>query len=288
MPRIALVTAAEAVSVDADLPPLVEALTRRRLDAEPAVWTDPSVDWPGYDLAVVRSAWDYPMARDEFLAWAIRTAVATPVLNPPEVLAWNTDKRYLEELDVAGVPIVPTSWIGAGHPVELPDGDVVVKPAVGAGSIDAARFGPGARGRAALHAAALVASGRVAMVQPYLAAVDSDGERGLVYIEGEYSHAFTKGPMLSTARQAVAGLFAEETIVPAEATPEEREVADAAASFASERFGTLLYTRVDLIDGGAGSPVVVELELAEPSLYHDAAPESADRLAAAIAARLRG
>lgn len=271
--RVALVTAAQARAVDEDLPPLLAALGGR---ADVVVWDDPSVRWRDYALAVVRSTWDYAARRDEFLAWADRVSRLTRLENPAPILRWNTDKRYLRDL---AVPVVPTHWIEPGEEPRVPfDGEVVVKPVVGAGSIDTARHGD--RGEALVHARNLLAKGRAVMVQPYLGAVDHAGETALVYIAGAYSHAVRKGPMLRSDMRFVDGLYAAEEIAPREPSPAEREMADRVIA---SRPG-LLYARVDLVPG----PLLLEFEATEPSLFLNYGPGSADRFARAIVDLLRG
>ncbi len=284
-PRVALATAAAALPLDDDLPPLVAALAGAGIPAEPTVWDDPAVWWDGYDLVVVRSTWDYPPRRDEFLAWVDSVAAATPVWNPPPVIRWNTNKRYLAELVAAGLPVVDTQFVGPGEPFEPPAYEHIVKPTVSAGALNTARFGPADPGSAAL-VARLHRDGKVAMVQPYLHAIDDGGERGVVQIDGELSHAFTKGPLLRHGAGLVEGLFAPEEITAATASADELAVATAVHRWVEARFGRLLYERVDLVAGSDGGPVVLELELAEPSLYHAQGPGSAARLAAAISRRL--
>ena len=165
--------------------------------AEPVVWDDPTVNWAGFDLAVIRSCWDYVPRRAEFLAWA----QGVPRLaNPPEVLAWNTDKRYLQELAAVGLPVVPTTWVAPGRPWTAPArGEWVLKPAISLAALDSGRYrfgDPQQRRLAVGHLRRLQAAGRVVMVQPYLHAVDTDGETALVYLGGRFSHAIRKGPVL--------------------------------------------------------------------------------------------
>jgi hypothetical protein len=296
--RVALVTAAVARELDEDLPLLVDALARRGIEADVAVWDDPDVDWGSYALAVVRSTWDYTPRRDEFLAWAYRVAAVTALANPPPVLAWSTDKRYLADLAAAGVPVVPTQWLEpetAPRPLPAPEAagasEIVVKPVVGAGTVGAGRFEATAAGRAAAdeHAACLLAEGMAVMVQPYLDAIDEAGETALVYVAG-----VTKAAILRPGGTAFidGGLYAEEDLEPGLATPAQRAVGEAALA-AIARYVSLdpartplLYARVDLVPGTDGSPVVLELELAEPSLFLSYADGAADRVAAAIAARV--
>lgn len=125
------------------------------------------------------------------------------------------------------------------------------------------------------------------MVQPYQARVEAEGEAGLVFLEGEFSHAFRKGPLLAKDAPAEEhALFRKEAIDPLTPTQAQLEVGREVMAWVSARFGSLLYARVDLVPDAEGRPRLLELELAEPSLFHETAPASADRLAAAIRARL--
>jgi O-ureido-D-serine cyclo-ligase len=283
------VTARVAAATDADLSPLLEALTDAGIAVEAACWDDPEVDWASYRLAVLRSPWDYVPRYAAFLDWLDRTALATTVLNRPEVVRWSTDKRYLRDLAAHGVPVVPTAFHEPGDP--LPDamrlapadadGDLVVKPVVSAGSKDTMRHS--SRSGALEHALGLLAAGRATMVQPYQEAVDREGETGLVSFDGAFSHAFRKGPILGRDAAPTDEFFAPEEITARKPSPAERAVADAALAASPP---DLLYARVDLVPDRDGNPVVLELELAEPSYFVGVAPESAHRFAACVAARL--
>ena len=274
MPRIALATCADFPGLDED-----DALLRAALpEGEPADWDDPAIDWEGFDLVVIRSTWDYTERHDAFLAWCER--VGDRLVNPPEVVRWNTDKRYLADLDAAGLPVVPTTFLEPGAPVVLPDGRCVVKPAVSAGSRDTARHDH--PGPAAEHAQALLDEGRVVMVQPYVAEVDEHGETALLYFDGEFSHAIRKGALLTEGAATVEGLFAPENITPREPRAEERAVGDHVVAEVERRFGRLLYTRVDVL---GHDPMVLELELTEPSLFFLHADGAAERFAEAIRRR---
>ncbi|HEV8240519.1 MAG TPA: hypothetical protein VGS57_14210 [Thermoanaerobaculia bacterium] len=291
--RVALVTAERARGLDEDMPLLLAALRARGLEAEEVVWDDAAAEWSAFDLVVVRSTWDYFARREEFLAWAERVAAVSRLHNPVSVLRWNSDKRYLRDLERAEVPIVPTTFVEPGDAApELPhdDGlDVIVKPAISAGSNDTARYRTGERDSALAHIARLQAAGRVAMVQPYQRCVDEHGETALLYFDGRFSHAVRKGAIFAAGPQMVGGLFAREEIQPREPSAAEREVGDAALRAAAAQLpaetAPLLYARVDLVPLTDGSPGVLELELCEPSVFVAHAEGSADRLAAAIARR---
>lgn len=302
--HIALVTSIEALPLDEDLPPLIEALARRGVRVSTPCWDDATVDWSSFDVALLRSTWNYAERIDEFRAWARDCAQRTLLLNPPAVVDWNTDKHYLLHLHRAGVPVVPTRFVEpaddagrslqeflAGGPDALSAGravefdQFVVKPSIGAGSRDAARYRRGEVARALEHLSRLVATeGRSAMLQPYLAAVDESGETALVYFGGQASHAFRKGPLLRLDAGLVAGLFAQEDIRAREPAADERAVA--AAAHAAIPFEVPLYARFDMIRDERGAPVILELEMTEPSVYMAHAPGSADRFAEAVLARV--
>ncbi len=285
MPRIALATCRPRPAGDDDSGPLLAACAAAGLDPEWRIWDDPAVDWSSYDLVVVRATWDYAARRDDFTAWA---ASVPRLANPADVIAWNTDKTYLRELAAAGVPVVPTAWLRPGAPGDWPDWpDLVVKPTISAGSQDTARYGPAERHRARAHADRLLGAGRPVMVQPYLAGIDSAGESMLVHLGGGYSHGFRKEAILRPGEPAGTGaLFRPEQVSARKPTAAERAVAEAALAVVPGGPGRLLYARVDLLPDEAGDPVVIELELTEPSLWLSSAPGSADRLAAAIKAAL--
>ncbi len=304
MTHIALVTADAALALDEDMPPLVAALRDLGAEVSTPSWDDTRGDWARFDLALLRSTWDYVDRIDEFLAWARRCGAATRLANPADVVAWNTDKHYLTHLHRRGVAVVPTRFVepdadAGGELGEFLDGGVnaftagaacdfdefVVKPTIGAGSRDAARYRCAERDRAREHLERLVRSERrSAMLQPYLPSVDTLGETAVIYLGERFSHAIRKGPLLRLDDGLVEGLFAPEQITPRD--PGVDEGALAAAAFAALPFAPPLYARMDMIRNPSGAPLVLELELTEPSLFLAHAPGSAGRLARALLTRL--
>jgi hypothetical protein len=253
-------------------------------------WDDGSVGWDAFDVVVVRSTFDYSRRRDEFLAWA--DSLDGCLRNPPAVLRWNSDKRYLSDLASDGLPVVPTTFISPGDRLPPLEGEVVVKPTVSAGARDTGRFAPGAHDGARALLVDITQGGRVAMLQPYLTAVDERGETALVFVAGELSHVLRKRAVLAPDEVAptrddevgAAEVMYDDDLVRAgDATGAERELAGAIVAAVAERFGAPpLYARVDLLAGADGAPTLLELELVEPALYLAEAPGAAQRLAAAI------
>jgi hypothetical protein len=256
---------------------------------EAVSWDDPAADWASYALSVVRSPWDYVPRRDNFIAWAH----SVPRLhNPADIIEWNTDKVYLRDLAAQGVPVTPTSFVTAGETwPPPPGGEWVVKPTISAGSQDTGRYLlPSQAPLAAAHVARLNKAGRTAMVQPYLSAVDTHGETAMMFLPDAtgrltFSHAARKGPLLTGPDEGNIDPGSEDITA---RTPTTAELSTAEQVLSTIPGGTerLLYARVDLIPGPDGAPMLLELELSEPSLFLRTAPSAAARLADAIVARL--
>jgi glutathione synthase/RimK-type ligase-like ATP-grasp enzyme len=286
--RVAVVTCSTAVGRDEDEPLLLDALAEAGVAAHVAAWDDPEVPWSHYDAVVLRSTWNYPQHHEAFDRWLGTASGSTVVLNPVDVVRWNMSKTYLLDLVAAGVPVVPTVVAEVGQRATVPDdwADVVVKPAIGAGAQGTSRH-RGATSGPADDVAAIHATGRAALLQPYVEGIDAVGETCVVFVGGRFSHAFRKHALLRDTAAQAGELFAEEVIEPMTATAQERAVADAALAAVPFDAARLLYARVDLFPTPAG-PVVNEVELIEPSLFLvRSGPAAAGALAGHIAARLR-
>jgi glutathione synthase/RimK-type ligase-like ATP-grasp enzyme len=259
------------------------AIVERGGLVEPAIWDDRAVDWSRYDAVVVRSTWDYHHRPGEFLDWIERLDSAGVTLwNPPSLLRWNVDKRYLAELRERGVRVVPTVTLSRGSGTSLAHAleaagweEAVVKPAVSASAHETWRT---SRPRAATddaRLAALLRAGDV-LVQPYLPAVEQ-GEWSLCFFRGRYSHAVLKRPRH--------GEFRVQSELGGEVLPAAPEPAlvEQAASVVGLLPVPWLYARVDacVVDG---TLVLMELELIEPTLFFHADPAAPARFAEALSA----
>jgi hypothetical protein len=271
-----------------DWPLARAALAEIGIDAVPVVWSDPSADWSSFDLIVASGAWDSIHRVDEFLAWvAAREHGPTPTVNSPATLRWNLDKRYLRELEAAGVPIVPTSWVepGAEADVALPDGEVVVKPSISGGGHRTARYRPDEHEDACAHARDLVASGRTAMIQPYQTSVDELGELGLVFLAGEFSHAIRKDPMIRRGVGPLDSLIDNQVVRAATASDGQIDLGHRAVAAAESLLGPTTYARVDIVEWADGEQVLLELELLDPVLFFPQHPDAASTYARVLSAR---
>jgi len=287
--RIALATGARWPELPTDERLVIPALARLDVDAAPIVWDDAAAPWITFDAVVVRSCWDYHLKVEAFLAWLDRLSrLGLPVLNPPGLIRWNADKRYLLELAARGVLIVPTQVVpkgadDAGRSLlqtldALGADQAVVKPAVSASAHRTWRTSRASAAGDAASFGALVAAGDV-LVQPFVPAV-TDGEWSVICFGGIPSHAVLKRPAPGDWRvQGELGGTAERRAAPAAVMDGAPRVLAAAGV---ERAA---YARVDgcEIDGVF---VLMELELIEPQLYLALEPAAPSRFAAAIAAAL--
>lgn len=282
--RIALATAIAAFTLDEDMAPLREACAEAGIETHALAWDDPTVGWGRFDAVLLRSTWDYIDRLPEFLAWCDRVAAQTRLWNPAEVVRWNTDKRYLGELAARGVPVIESHFLAPGDDAaSLPDlEEFVVKPTVGAGSRDAQRYLRKERTAAIAHAKRLLDQDRHVLVQPYLKAVDEQGETALLFFDGQFSHAIRKAPLLKRGQAPTPALFAPEKIQ--SRTPSADEHAVAAKVLAALPFEMPVYARVDLLPSAEG-PQLLELELTEPSVFLPYGPGAADRFVAALRRR---
>ncbi|MGE0872143.1 MAG: hypothetical protein AB7P03_26530 [Kofleriaceae bacterium] len=263
---------------DVDAAALARALAAGGFDAQLIAWDDPNADWDAPVPTILRSTWNYAVALPAFLSWIERVSEAAVLWNPGPIVRGNVRKRYLVELAARGVSVVPTTLVEQHARFELAtidDDRIVIKPEVGAGSIGARVFERGDP-QAAAHLASLTQRG-AALVQPYVTSVDHYGERSLVWIDGELSHAVRKTPRFSGDVERIDGPFP--------IADDERALACAALAPVEDR---ILYGRVDIARSDAGQPMVMELELVEPSLFFERCPGSADRYVAGLRRRLAG
>ena len=282
---IALVTTESARGYDKDLGILSRALDASGVKWNIVNWDNPQVQWSEYSIAVLRSPWDYHERIAEFSAWLRVVATQTRLLNSLPIVEWNLDKRYLRELMNSDIAVMNTVFVESETDLanEVLSGDVIVKPAISAGSNNTARYKHDVAG-ATDHARKLLSNGIAVLVQPYQSAIDEYGETGLVYLGGQFSHGFRKAPIFADTDQNHNGLYVVEDITLRIPSAAERTFGDKVVAFVTNKFGTApLYARVDMVVNSAGVPELMELELTEPSLFLHLDDESPARAALAFA-----
>lgn len=280
---VAIVTYAGMPQLHEYEAPLLPALAALGLDARPCIWDDPKMDWRIPKVAVIRSTWDSHLRRDAFVAWASKAGQLTRLYNPPEVLRWNTHKAYLRELEARGIPFTPTVWVPPKGTVALDEvmrerrwDAVVLKPVVSASALKTYRFPRSELAAAQACLDTLAAEGEV-MVQPYLTAFETEGERAYIYFDGAFSHAVRRPPGLADSPRSFQKPHLFEPI------PDELRLAEDVLAAVGQ---TLLYARVDVATDNEGRTRLQELEATEPTLFLHLDPAAPVRLAQAIARKL--
>lgn len=285
--RIALASCSSLPEDEADDSLLEECLVRLGCNVSNPDWRVRTVEWASYDAVLIRTTWDYVPHREEFVHWA-KTINCRRLWNAAEVIEWTTDKRYLRELETANVPIVPTLFVDSLDLSSCPQGSRVafLKPAIGASASGTLRFridDEESVENARNHVANMP---KPMLLQPYLSSVQTKGERSAIYIDGEVTHYVKKTPGDPNdyrVQDDLGGL--DELHSPSKA---EIEFVQCVLRFLRDRKSwgkdQVLYARIDWLLDDDEMPRLVELELAEPSLFFRYSNHAAERMAKAIVA----
>ena len=276
--KIGFVTSAEHRSLVADDLVLATALERRGTRVVPVVWTEIAPQETGCDLLVLRSCWDYHLKPQEFLSWVNDAHNHVRVTNSPEIIRWNMDKHYLSDLQAAGVVVPRTTVVEHGIHADLEalmnaEGltDVVVKPTISASAFETYRVRREAAGSFNIKFNSLI-SERAMLVQEFVREIETGGEWSLIYLSGEFSHAVNKVPRTGDFRvQHEHGGQYSAAVPP-------KELQHTASAILSRFAPQALYCRADMVFRAQG-PTLMELELIEPLLHFELAPDAAERMA---------
>lgn len=279
---ISFVTSAAHADLTPDDRLAVAVLKQQGATVSASVWTDRSIEWSSFDVIVLRSTWDYYERAVEFREWIdALDAVKAPLWNPPSVLRWSMNKTYLQDLEKAGVPVVPTTWLSSGDAPDLrillsergwPE--AIVKPVI---SANAARTWRIPIADASKFDAQLADSLKIGdmMVQPFIAEIQTRGEWSMMFIDGEFSHAVRKTPTAGDFRVQATYGGASIADQPSDAVlAAAKDALDAAPS-------PWMYARVDGVETASGF-MLLELEMLEPSFFFAYTATGAAGFASAI------
>ena len=118
--------------------------------------------------------------------------------------------------------------------------------------------------------------GRAMMIQPFLPSVAAEGEYSIMLFGGHFSHAIVKRPKAGDYRVQPHLGGTEEPCAP---PPGAIELAKAALAAAPAEAA---YARVDMVRDLSGELAIIELELIEPSLWLQHAPDGGASFARVI------
>lgn len=301
MTKCTFVTYNGLPDLDPDDRKVLDILQSRGVQCQVAVWDAPDADWTRAGVVVIRSTWDYHLKYDRFVEWVDYVSKVAQLFNRPDYVHWNLHKGYLRDLSDHGIATVPTQWLEQGSKsVETQlrgflnaeaTGKIIVKPAIGLATSGVMLVEENNFADAVSHVEKLLADFDV-MVQPFIASVKDRGERALVFVNGRYCHAAQKAAFQTLAAAGHAG----EKMV--DASVDEVELAERVLSAVGEivrkrnHNGKIsdddillpppLYARVDIVRSNDGQPLIIELELVEPSLFMTFYPQTAEFFASAI------
>ena len=251
------------------------ALLRAGLSVEARPWTD-SGDLAGFDLVTPLVAWGYHQDPPRWHALLDRMeGENVPVLNPVPLLRWNSDKRYLAELGAKGIHVIPTRLVERIDQAALTDArsefgeQLVIKPPVSASAYGTYRLGPNDPLPTEAH-------GREMLVQPFLGAVADEGEYSCLLFGGDFSHSIVKRPKAGDYRVQPHLGGTEFPCPPPQGAVDLAKAALAAAPAEAS------YARVDMVRDNGGKLAIIELELIEPALWLQHAPDGGASFAAAL------
>jgi glutathione synthase/RimK-type ligase-like ATP-grasp enzyme len=270
----------EKLSEDDSL--LVEPLKKEGFQVEVLSWDKDNVGWERFSKVIIRSTWDYHYRIDEYKRWLTRREQqGVPLWNPPEIVKWNLDKRYLLELKDKGISIIPTVLVEQGQARNLQSiiedhnwQEIIIKPTVGASAYQIFKAKKEQISSLQVKMDEVLAKSAV-LVQPFMPQVQTEGEYSFIFIGGRYSHTVLKRPQHYEFRvQAKFGGIYSIYQPSAKLIRQAENICKLVPS-------PLLYARVDCFNVN-GELVLVELELNEPRLFLELHPQSAIQFAQAV------
>jgi len=197
--KIAFATSSEFPNLIKDDLLVVNKLAAYGIQAVPAIWDDPTVNWSQFAAVIVRSPWDYFLKPDNYYQW-IKSFLnnKTKLLNSPQAILDNIDKRYLLDFEQQGIAIIPTICVEQGDEQELETilkqqawDQVVIKPVISAGAYGTWRSSADKSKQDQEKFTSQIAKETI-FVQPFMPEIQSEGEWSIIYFNGQYSHSILK------------------------------------------------------------------------------------------------
>ena len=245
-------------------------------------WADKDFDWTTTKYAIFRTTWDYFERFDEFLAWLEYTKNKTTFINSAEIINWNIDKHYLQDLERNKINIAPTLFIEKRDVITLQElfkktnwNEAVIKPAISGAARHTYRVSlSNYRNYEGIFQELIYEE--CMLFQEFLNSITEKGEISLIMIDRKFTHAVKKIAKKGDFRvQDDHGGKVEKYY------PSQTEILFAEQCIENSPFSPI-YARVDIVYDNKNKISLSELELIEPELWFRNNPESAKLLAEKI------
>lgn len=269
--NIAIASCKDLPDWEQDDVPFFKELEKLGVNYQILAW-DSDTNWSQFDACLLRTTWDYQERFNDFMQWVSSVSQQTQLINHQAIIDWNSHKRYLRELQQAGITITPSEWLLQGGDYNVQElvnkhgwQKRFIKPLVGANARECLRFDATEEGFATAqrHIDRLCLNEDL-VLQPYLANVETFGETSGIFFAGELSHGARKVPVKGDFR--VQDDYGASDY-PYHLNDDELEIAQKAIAHVTQQVGAPLYARVDFLHHKDGAVFLNELELIEPSLF---------------------
>lgn len=249
-------------------------------------WTDENVNWANYSHAILKSPWDYFDKFPQFISWLTKLEkLRIKLLNPYEIIRWNSDKHYLSNIQKEGLLVTPTHFCEKNTLPELATyfqifeaKELVIKPTVSGGSKNTFRFSKHNVTEIEVLVHHLLKE-EAFMIQPFLQEIEAEGEWSFLFFNGEYSHSLLK--------KAKSGDFRVQHYLGGSIHPQSpsEEQITVAKQYVTLFAKNCLYARVDGVYVN-GAFNLMELELIEPFLFLFTHPQAYENYSKALKSML--
>ncbi|USD25147.1 ATP-grasp domain-containing protein [Flagellimonas marinaquae] len=270
---------------------VLEALENQGLKVGRKSWDDPSFDWSTTKLALFRTTWDYFDRYSEFSKWLETASKKTRFINSQQLIHWNIDKHYLQDLSINGVTIPKTVFIEKGTTTTLADAisnseanhrfnadTFILKPCVSASARHTYKI---EKNKIIEHESIfqeLIAK-EAMMLQEFQKNIVSEGEISMMVFNGAFTHA-----VLKTAKPGDFRVQDDFGGTVQKYTPNQEQIVFA-QSIVKAAPELPVYARVDIFRDNEGNWALAELEIFEPELWFRLNPTAANTLAKTIKAK---
>lgn len=264
----------DSTTVESEDEKLLLFLQEKGLNIEKVIWNDEKIDWENYQLAILKSPWDYFDLYDDFKIWLnFLEEKNIRLMNPIDVVRWNADKHYLQEIESAGLEITPSVFVSRNEEINLNDflkkfntDKLIVKPCVSGGAKNTFKVSQD-NIQEINEKLKLLVKDEDFIIQPFLSEILENGEWSFIFFNSIYSHTLVKKAKEGDFRVQPAHGGSVHVQNP------DQTLIEIAAKYVKLFAKDCLYARVDgtFVNGKF---MLMELELIEPFLFLNTSPQN--------------